>query len=593
MEIAAPDSFYFGVEHSATGRAWRARLSAVAAREAEAMVGALGISAALAQVIASRDVPLEGAGVFLEPTLRALLPDPSVLCDLDKAVARLAQAIAAKERIAVFGDYDVDGACSTALLVEYLRHFGLDPLMHIPDRLREGYGPNAAAITALHAQGASVLVCVDCGTSAHEALAHAVALGLDVLIFDHHQAEEILPPALAVVNPNRLDDLSNLGSLCAAGVVFVGLVGLNRALRSAGYAVPDLLDALDLVALATVADVMPLKGLNRAFVRQGLKVMRARGRPGLAALCDIGRLQGRLEAWHLGYLLGPRINAGGRVGEAGLGAQLLLEPDMAAARALAEQLDHHNRERQTIEEAMLAEAEAQAETQIASNNPPVLCVLGQGWHPGVVGIIAGRLKERFRRPAFAFAPDGRGSLGGSGRSLNGVDLGEAVRAAVASGLARKGGGHKLAAGVSLDPVQYEAFGAYLVTHLAQAVAQAQATDYLRVDLAASAESLTPALHAQFQQAAPFGSGNPEPVIGLGAHLLRDLIEIRGGHLKLVLTSGGGGRCEAMLFRAGGGALGQALRQLAGRKVHVLGTLSLDQWGGREKVSLRLLDIAAA
>jgi single-stranded-DNA-specific exonuclease len=520
------------------------------------------------------------------------MPDPLVMIDAERAIARLADAIASREPIAIFGDYDVDGACSAALLGGYLRHFGLRPFIHIPDRLTEGYGPNSEAIRGLKAEGASLLVCVDCGTSGHAPLAEAKALGMDVIVLDHHQAPVDLPAIDALVNPNRQDDLSGLGHLCAAGVVFLVLAGLSRALRERGLAGPDLLSQLDVVALATVADVVPLTGLNRAYVAQGLKVMKNRERIGLAALADVARLDSAPEAWHLGYLLGPRINAGGRIGDAALGARLLLSDNPEEAMRIAQSLDGLNRERQAVEEAMLLEAEAQAlqALGLAEEDREVLVVAGEGWHPGIVGIIAGRLKERFRRPAFAIAAY-EGAITGSGRSIAGVDLGAAVRAAVEAGMALKGGGHLMAAGVTLPPGGVAAFADFLEERLAPSVRIARAEDALAIDAALSAESLTPDFVTAISRAGPFGSGNPEPVFALPSHRVAEVMELKGGHLKANLVSAGGARIEAMAFRAAGKPLGDALFAARGEMVHAAGTASLDQWGGRVKVSFRLVDLA--
>lgn len=592
MASKPPQTDYLGVTHSALGRRWQDRLDAGAARQAEAIAATHGLSQGLARILAGRGADVASTPTFLTPRLRDVMPDPSVLVDMDKAITRLVHAIKTREPIAIFGDYDVDGACSAALLASMLRALGLGPAIHIPDRLTEGYGPNEAAITRLYQEGARLLICVDCGTSGHSPLKKAHDLGMDVLIFDHHQAGETLPEVHALVNPNRQDDLSGLGHLCAAGVVFLALVGLNRALRGEGMSLPDLMASLDLVALATVADVVPLTGLNRAFVAQGLKVLRQRARPGLAALADVARLDAAPEAWHLGFLLGPRINAGGRIGDAGLGARLLLTEDAADAQSLAAKLDHLNRERQAVEEAMLAEAEEEALKQAESLDAPVLVVAGEHWHPGIVGIIAGRLKERFRRPAFAFATH-EGVITGSGRSITGVDLGAAVRAGVTAGLAIKGGGHAMAAGTTLPAGGVAAFADFLITRLADDVAASRAADALLIDLAITAESLTPELVADFARAAPFGQMNPEPVLALPAHRIAEVITIKGGHLKVVLLGAGGGRIEAMAFRASGRPLGDALEAARGKTMHVAATASLDHWGGRTKVSLKILDLAAA
>src|SRR3954464_10182519 len=420
----------------------------MAATIATAIAQGHGVPDVLARVLAGRGVAVHEVPGFLAPKLRDLLPDPHQLRGMQDAASRLAHAVLAGEIVAIFGDYDVDGACSAAPLAEDLRACGTPYLIHIPDRIIEGYGPNTEAIRALAERGAKLLVTVDCGTMSHEPLAEAARLQLDAVVLDHHQAPEALPAVVAIVNPNRQDDLSGLGHLCAAGVVFLTLVALNRELRRRGFfdekPGPDLIASLDLVALATVADVVPLIGLNRAFVRQGLAVMRGRQRAGLAALLDVARLGSAPECWHLGYLVGPRINAGGRIGDAALGSRLLLATDAFEAGRIAAELDRLNQERQAIERDALADAEAQA-LKLLDRAPdaPVLVTASADWHPGAVGLVAARLKERFRRPAFAFAHYADGTTVGSGRSVFGADLGRAVRAAVETGVALKGGGHAM------------------------------------------------------------------------------------------------------------------------------------------------------
>jgi len=534
---------------------------------------------------------------FLNPRLRDLLPDPHVIRDMDAAALRLAEAVARGETVAVFGDYDVDGACSAALLAEYLRACGTPYLIHIPDRITEGYGPNVEAIRALAARGAKLLVTVDCGTASHEPLAEAAQLGLDAVVLDHHQAPERLPAARAVVNPNRQDDLSGLGHLCAAGVVFLAVVALNRVLRDRGFwtgrPAPDLLTSLDLVALATVADVVPLAGLNRAFVRQGLTVMRSRRRAGLAALLDVARLGSAPECWHLGYVVGPRINAGGRIGDAALGSRLLLATDPFEAGRLAAELDRLNQERQAIERDALAEAEAQA-LQAIDRDPdaPLLVTASADWHPGVVGLVAARLKERFRRPAFAFAHHADGSAVGSGRSVSGADLGRAVRAAVEAGVALKGGGHAMAAGATIAQTGIERFAGFIGERLADASREAREADTLAVDAGITAAGAQPSLVAAIERAGPFGAGQPEPVFAFGNHRLVEAREVgSGGHVRVKLRGGDGATVGGVAFRAAGQPLGRALTQSVGGALHVAGTLCLDRWGGAERVELRVLDAA--
>ncbi|CAH1660091.1 Single-stranded-DNA-specific exonuclease recJ [Hyphomicrobiales bacterium] len=585
---------FLGVAHSALGQTWRDRLDDAGAAAALAMVQSHGLPDIVARILAARGIAGADASGYLEPRLRDLMPDPSILRDMEAAVDRLAAAITRDETVAVFGDYDVDGACSTALLASFLARCGTRFIIHIPDRITEGYGPNIEAIRALKAEGADLLVTVDCGTTSFEPLAEAAQLRLDAVVIDHHQAPPDLPRAAAIINPNRQDDLSGLGHLAAAGVVFMVLVALNRRLRSDGFwdqrgGAPDLLGDLDLVALATVADVVRLEGLNRAFVRQGLGVMRQRRRPGLTALLDAAALRGPPEAWHLGFLVGPRINAGGRIGDAALGAKLLLTDDSMAAAQIAGELDRLNRERQVIEHQAVEEATAEAERQLSERDASVLVVASAEWHPGIVGLVAARLKERFRLPAFAFALTPSGGTG-SGRSIAGVDLGRAVRAAVDAGLAVKGGGHAMAAGITLAPDGLLAFSSYLDSMLAAAVAESRLDSGLSIDAAVTAGGANPALIAGIAQAGPYGSGNPEPVFAFPHHRLADVSEVKG-HIRVSLKGGDGSSLGGMAFRSADRPLGQALLAARGRVVHVAGTLALDSWGGQAKASLRVLDVA--
>ena len=589
---------FLGIERSLTGQLWRDRLDDGVRAQALAMVQEWALPDTLARILAGRSVMAHEAQVFLEPRLRDLMPDPLVMRDMDRVVARLVQAVKAGEAVGVFGDYDVDGACSVALLVEGLSAAGVQCRFHIPDRLTEGYGPNREALQGLVAQGMQLLVTVDCGVTSHEVITDIAGSGTDVLVLDHHQAPEILPPAYAVVDPNRLDDLSDLGHLCAAGVVFLTLVAFYRALRQQGYWTPsrpepDLRHLLDLVALATVADVVPLRGLNRAFVRQGLQIMRQRQRVGLRALIDAARLNGPVEAWHLGYLLGPRINAGGRIGDAGLGARLLLTRDGAEAERIALQLDALNRDRQVIETGMVEQGEAEALRQVGvdENLGHVIVTAAPDWHPGVVGLVAARLKERFSRPAFALACDDKGLATGSGRSIAGVDLGRAVRKAVEDGLLLRGGGHAMAAGVTLRQEAIAAFTAYLEDELAAQVDKARADQGLWIDAAVTAAGATPALLHAIEQAGPYGSAYPDPCFVLPSHRLMQVGELQGGHMRLLLRAGDGSTIKGMAFRAAGKPLGQALLDQRNQTVHVAGRLSIDRYGGGEKAQIQVVDLA--
>jgi single-stranded-DNA-specific exonuclease len=590
---------FLGVERSATGRPWCDRLDDRGNARSLAIAQRHGVPEMLARVLAGRNVEVDGVEAYLDPTIKRLMPDPDVLVDMKPAASRVADAIVSREQVAIFGDYDVDGATSAALLASFLRIAGLEPLIHIPDRIFEGYGPNAEAIASLAQRGAKLLVTVDCGTTSIEPLAEAKRLGLDTVVIDHHQADEHLPPAAAVVNPNRLDDLSGLGYLAAVGLVFLAVVAVNRELRRRGFwgtarPEPDLLELLDLVALGTVADVVALKGLNRAFVAKGLIAMRRRERIGLTALMDVSRLSGPPEPWHLGFMLGPRINAGGRIGRADLGAELLLCTDLTAAAALAAQLDHLNRERQAIELAAVAEAEAEAMAALGvEEKGAVVVTASPRWHPGVVGLVAARLKERFGRPAFAIALR-PGEIGtGSGRSISGVDLGRAVRHAVAEGLIIKGGGHAMAAGVTLRTGALGEFRAFLESRLDADVEAARRDDVLLVDGALTARAVSADLLATLAAAGPFGAGNPEPVIALPAHMIAHAEEVGPAHVRARLQSGDGAAINAIAFRAAGQKLGQALLKSRGRAVHVAGTLSIDRWQGSERIQLRMIDVAPA
>jgi single-stranded-DNA-specific exonuclease len=591
--------FFLGVEQSATGRAWRDCLDERGSARALAIVQRHELPELLARVLTGRGVEVDAAVGHLDPTVRALMPDPNVLTDMPVAVARLAEAVTRGEKVAIFGDYDVDGASSAAVLARFLRHGGLDPIIHIPDRVFEGYGPNIEAIRTLAGAGATLLVTVDCGTTSHEPLAEAQRLGLTTIVIDHHQADESLPPALAVINPNRLDDLSQLGYLAAVGLVFMVVVAVNRELRARGFwaaprSEPDLLGLLDLVALGTVADVVPLKGLNRAFVAKGLLALRRRDNAGLTALMDIARLGGPPEPWHLGFVLGPRINAGGRIGRAALGADLMLEADPIEAGRLAGELDRLNRERQVIEAAALTQAEAEAMAALGlEERGAVVVTAAEGWHPGVVGLVAARLKERFGRPAFAIAL-GPGGIGtGSGRSILGADLGSAVRQAVRDGLLLKGGGHAMAAGVTLRRDALGPFRAFLEDRLGAVVAEARRSDSLLIDGALTAGAANPETVVSLARAGPFGAGNPEPVLALPGHQLAYVEEVGQSHLRARLRAGDGAAVDVIAFRAVGQKLGAALLNNRGRSVHAAGSLAVDRWNGAERVQLRLIDIAPA
>ncbi|MEO6395474.1 MAG: single-stranded-DNA-specific exonuclease RecJ [Devosia sp.] len=587
---------FLNVAKSITGRSWIDRLGELETRIAQAISQRSGeISEVLARIMAGRGVGIEGAAAYLSPTIRELMPDPSSLVDMDRLAARIATTIANNERVALFGDYDVDGACASALMARYLRHFGLEPEIYIPDRIFEGYGPNIPAIDRLIDAGATLLITLDCGTVSDNPIAHARQRGIDVLVIDHHLSDHDLPPATAIVNPNRPDDISGLGALCAAGVTFMVLVAVNRALRQRGdTGVPDLMQLLDLVALATVCDVVPLTGLNRAFVIRGLELARRQANRGIGALSLAARVNGPLNPYHLGFLIGPRINAGGRIGDAALGARLLTLEDEHEALIIAARLNELNVERQRIEQVALEEATAAAEAEIGGGEgPPVLVLASANWHGGIVGIVAGRLRERFDRPVVVIAlqPDGTGT--GSGRSMPGVDLGHAVIAAVEAGIIERGGGHAMAAGVTLKPGQIGPFRAHLSEALAGQVGVARALTALKIDAALSARGATAPFVEDVERAGPFGAGNAQPVFAFPAHKAK-FAEIvgAGGHVKFWLTADDGARLKAIAFRAAATELGQTL--LGGGNdtpLHIAGTLGLDHYQGRAEVQLRVIDAA--
>jgi single-stranded-DNA-specific exonuclease len=583
---------FLNVSRSARGMAWSARLPAPRDRVANALAQDHDVGPVLARILAARDVDTTTAAAFLEPSIRDLLPNPRSLTDMQKAGARLAKAIISGENVGIFGDYDVDGAASSALLKRYLGHFDIRSEIHIPDRVFEGYGPNTEAMVALAERGASLIVTVDCGTNSEEPIRAAQAAGADVIVLDHHQVGGPLPQATAVVNPNREDDLSGQGHLCAAGVVFLALVETNRHLRERGKTgQPDLMQMLDVVALATVCDVVPLVGVNRAFVRRGLEIARALNNPGIAALARVGRIGEPLNAYHFGFVIGPRINAGGRIGDAALGAKLLCCDDPVEAGTLAEHLDALNSERQKMEADMLAEAEAEAVAEFGNAPPAVVITAREGWHPGIVGLIAARLKERLRRPSVAISFDGAGRGTGSARSIPGFDIGRLVRDAVAAGVLVKGGGHAMAAGLTVERGNLGRWRDFAEAQASKTVEALAASETLEIDAAVSGEAVTVAFIEQLERAGPFGSGNPQPVLALPSHRLVDVMPVGRDHLRLSLRSQTGGTLAAIAFRAADNELGRFLHAQRGNVIHVAGTVSLNHWNGRVTPQFRVIDAA--
>ncbi len=582
-----------GIEKSLTGRRW-------VWRESEERIGlgiaqALGLPELMGRLLAARGVSAHHAPDFLDPTLRAMLPDPSCMIDMDRAAARLAEAVEARECIGVFGDYDVDGACSAAIMVTVLRALGCKVLYHVPDRLLEGYGPNPNALRGMAERGAKLLICVDCGTTGHEAFAPLHNLA-DILVFDHHKAEGAPPKITATVNPNRLDCESGLTSICATAVAFIGCIALVRALRQRGFfknrPEPDLREALDLVALATICDVMPLTGLNRAFVTQGLRIMGRRARPGIAALLEVAKLNDAPTAMHCGFALGPRINASGRIAESDMGLRLLLAEDEDAARELAETLDSVNRQRQLVEAGILQSALAIAESQVIAGHPVIL-LAQDGWHPGVVGIVAGRIKERFNRPALV-AGISDGLAKGSGRSVPGLDLGAAVIAARQSGLLTTGGGHAMAAGFSLPSESLGALHAFLDERLAAASVLPGAAD-LTLEGVLAVSGADAALAQMVARLGPFGTGNEEPLFVLPrARVVKtDRIGKDGNTIRAMIEGEGGGRLKALLFRAKDGELANALSRAGDAPLHIAGYLRAETWNGRTSAGFFVTDAAPA
>ncbi|MFT4152121.1 MAG: single-stranded-DNA-specific exonuclease RecJ [Paracoccaceae bacterium] len=579
------DRAFLNVETSLTGRRWVGPAEAEV-RLAEAMGQATQLPAALCQTLVRRGVAAEEAAGFLAPALRDLLPDPLTLRDMGAAAARFLKAVRGRERIAIFADYDVDGGSSAALLIVWLRAMGREATLYIPDRIDEGYGPNEPAMADLAARH-DLIVCVDCGTLSHGPV--AAARGADVVILDHHLGAETLPAALAVVNPNRQDEDGALAHLCAASVVFLMLVEANRQLRAEGVQGPDLMAMLDLVALATVADVAPLVGVNRALVRQGLKVMARRDRPGLAALADVARMDQAPTAYALGFLLGPRVNAGGRIGRADLGARLLATDDPRQAAELAAELDRLNTERREIEARVRDEALAQAEARGIEG--PLVWAAGDGWHPGVVGIVAARLKEATNRPAVVIGFEG-GIGKGSARSVSGVDLGAAVHRLADEGLLIRGGGHRMAAGLTvaremLDPAMERLSGLLARQGTAQ-----QGPQELRLDGMLAAQAASVALIEQIEQAGPFGAAAPAPRFAFSDMAVVSR-RIGQNHLRLTATAVDGARIEAVAFGALDGPLGPALEDPGHRRFHLAGRLEVNHWGGRSRAQLRLEDAAEA
>lgn len=578
---------FLNVETSATWRRWVGPTVAED-RAAEAMAQATTLPPPLCRTLAKRGVAPENADAFLAPTLRDLLPDPHAMRDMQKAAARFLGAVKSRQKIAIFADYDVDGGSSAALLITWLRDMGLPATLYIPDRIDEGYGPNDEAMMALAADH-DLIICVDCGTLSHGPI--AAAKDADVIVLDHHLGGETLPDAHAVVNPNRQDEDGDLGHLCAAAVVFLMLVEANRQMKADGAKGPDLMAMLDLVALATVADVAPLIGVNRALVRQGLTVMGRRQRIGIRALADVAGMNEAPSSYHLGFLLGPRVNAGGRIGKADLGARLLSTDNPREAEAMAAKLDELNTERREVEAAVRDLAMDQATDR--GLDGPLVWAAGKGWHPGVVGIVAARLKEATNRPAVVIGIDEDGIGKGSGRSVSGIDLGAAIQRCAADGALLKGGGHKMAAGLTVAADQLDAAMARLGELLAKQGADKIGPADLRLDGILMPGAATVELIQQIEQAGPFGAGAPAPRFAFPDVQILFAKQVGVNHLKLTFGDGLGARIDAISFGAMDGPLGPMLTGHNGARFHLAGRLEINTWQGRQSPQLRLEDAAPA
>ncbi|WP_273788272.1 single-stranded-DNA-specific exonuclease RecJ [Bartonella grahamii] len=587
--------YFLNVESSACGQAWLDALDVQGINNARAISQKFGFPDQLARVLSARDVDEAEAVAFINPTLRTLMPDPESFRDMQCAAERIVKALLNQEQVAVFGDYDVDGACSSALIARFFRYFGIEVKIYIPDRIVEGYGPNEQAMRMLVQEGARLIITVDCGANSPDAVKAARLAGADVVILDHHQMSEIHQEAVALVNPNRPDDFSKQGHLCAAGVVFVTLAWVHHLLRKKQFQgqLPDLLSMLDLVALATVCDVVPLQGVNRAFVIKGLQVARSMHNPGITALTKVARIGEPLNSFHLGFLLGPRINAGGRIGDQALGARLLSCENKDEADRIAEQLDQLNQERQEMENIQLAQAESYIASLYQDQEIPLSLVIShKEWHPGIIGILASRLKERFFCPVFAIALKEDGNGVGSGRSINGIDLGALVREAVTLNLLEKGGGHSMAAGITIQSTKIEIFRKWLEEKVSLRVSELHAKKSLSIDGSLSASGVNEALFELLEKAGPFGTGNATPVFVLPSHRLVNLSEVGKGHLRLIVSNIEGKKLQGIAFRAVGTSLGDFLFENIGEMIHLAGHLSLNYWNGTTNPQLRVIDAAA-
>ncbi len=587
------DSLFPSHLKSVGGQIWK--LAAVDERHSLALAQRYDLPDSIARLLAMREVVLDEAEDYLEPRLRTLMPDPYCLTDMEQAVKRVAHALKTGEKIAIFGDYDVDGATSSAIILRYLRALGVEADVYIPDRVKEGYGPNREAFQTLKGRGAALIITVDCGTMALTPLQNARDMGVDVIVIDHHQTGTEMPPAYALINPRRPDDESGLGHLAAVGVVFMFLVGLNRYLDEINFlpseTAPDLLSLLDLVALGTVCDVVPLTGLNRAFVSQGIKIMQMRDNQGINALAQVARCKNDFGIYELGFQLGPRVNAGGRVGEATLGVRLLTTNDAEEAQGIAMRLNDFNQQRQQIETEVLSHALITLETALEGRNtPPPAIILGhENWHAGVIGIVASRLKDKYQRPCFIIAWDDKGEGKGSVRSLKGIDVGQIIARAVAKGIINGGGGHAMAAGVSLHKSQLDAFTAYLNEEIAPLIVH-EPRD-LVIEAALSPAGASRAFYDDMQRIGPFGAGNHEP-----RFMLPDVKIVRAdivgdGHVRCIISGAGKKSLKAIAFSSVAEEVRQFL-QTHRSECHLAGYLRADDWQGRRDIQFMIHDAFA-
>ncbi|ADR52681.1 single-stranded-DNA-specific exonuclease protein [Candidatus Liberibacter solanacearum CLso-ZC1] len=586
---------FLGVERSISGFRWLSLLGQEEINRALAITQKHAIPDLVARVLVGRHVSIDCAEEFLNPSIRSLMPNPLTLTDCDKAARRIVQAIYNSEKIAILGDYDVDGAASVALMMRFFSYYGVDSNMYIPDRILDGYGPNPDLMKKIIDEGAQLIITVDCGSTSHEALQFSSNQGIDVIVIDHHQMKTEETPAYALVNPNRSDDLSGQGHLCAAGVVFLVLVMICRILQQDNK-IPikyfDLLSLLDLVALATVCDVVPLIDLNRAYVTKGLLVSRKQGNPGLKALIERINLSAPITADNLGFMIGPCINAGGRIGEANLGSRLLISDDPQELEAIAMKLDVLNQNRRLMESAMLEQAEVEVLAQYEHmQQASIIVVAGDQWHPGIVGLLAARLKEKFDRPSFAISFDESGKGIGSGRSIEGFDIGKMVSFAFEEGILLKGGGHAMAAGLTVERVNFNRLRDFFQAFANKRMSSLVSMPVLKIDGALNASAVNIKLIEMLESAGPYGSGNPRPVFAFPSHKLENVRIVKLNHLQMTFKSQDSEVLQGIAFRVYGTPLGEFLMQSHGKWMHVIGHLCVNHWRGSKRAQLRVLDAA--